>query len=187
MQTAFDHAKRLLASAAPLHHPHPHATLSLADTHVGAVLQQKTGGCWQPLAFFSHKLSPTEGRYSTFDRELLAAFQAVKHFRFFLEGRPFTLFTDHKPLVAAISKNRTPFSSRQQRHLSFLSEFTTNFVHLPGKENIVFPARPPCRPLTSHPHPPCQLTPQRLFLSFPYLSPISPSPKLRPHAHPSLT
>jgi hypothetical protein len=132
MQTAFDHAKILLASATPLHHSHPHATLSLAtdasDTHVGAVLQQKTGGCWQPLAFFSHKLSPTEGRYSTFDRELLAAFQAVKHFRFFLEGRPFTLFTDHKPIVAAISKNKTPFSSHQQCHLSFLSEFTTNFL-----------------------------------------------------------
>ncbi len=58
MQAAFDHAKSLLASAAPLHHPHPHATLSFAtdasDTHVGPVLQQTTGGCWQPLAFFSH-------------------------------------------------------------------------------------------------------------------------------------
>ncbi len=141
MQFAFDHAKALLASTVPLQHPHPYATLSLAtdasDSHVGTVLQQKTDGCWLLLAFFSHKLSPTESRYSTFDRELLAAFQAVKNFRFFLEGRPFTLFTNHKPLVAAISKSKTPFSSRQQRHLSFLSEFTTNFVHLLGKENIV--------------------------------------------------
>jgi cleavage and polyadenylation specificity factor subunit 1 len=48
-------------------------------------------------------------RYSTFDRELLTAFSAVKHFLFFLEGRPFTLFTDHKPLVFAISKAKTPF------------------------------------------------------------------------------
>jgi hypothetical protein len=152
MQIAFDHAKALLVSAVPLQHPHPHATLSLAtdasDTHVGAVLQQKTDGCWLPLAFLSHKLSPTESRYSTFDHELLSAFQAVKHFRFFLEGRPFTLFTDHKPLVAAISKSKTPFSSRQQRHLSFLSKFTTNFVHLPGKENIVADvlSRPPTLP-----------------------------------------
>jgi hypothetical protein len=84
----------------------------------------------------------------TFDRGLLAAFQAVKHFRFFLEGRPFKLFTDHKLLVAAISKSKTPFSSRQRRHLSFLSEFTTNFVHLPGKENIVADrlSRPPTSP-----------------------------------------
>ncbi len=73
----------------------------------------------------------------TFDRELLAAFLSVKHFRFFLEGRPFTLFTDHKPLLAAISKQSIPFSSRQQRHLSFLSKFNASFQHLPGHKNVV--------------------------------------------------
>jgi hypothetical protein len=61
------------------------------------------------LAFFSHKLSPTESRYSTFNRELLAAFQAVKHFGFFLEGCPFTLFTDHKTLVACHFEKQNPF------------------------------------------------------------------------------
>jgi len=129
MLAAFAAAKALLATAVPLHHHHPSAALSLAtdasDSHVGAVLQQRSHGCWQPLAFFSHKLSPTEARYSTFDRELLAAFLAVKHFHFLLEGRHVILFSDHKPLVAAISKEKTPFSSRQQRQLSFLSEFTT--------------------------------------------------------------
>jgi hypothetical protein len=153
MDSSFQTAKSLLASAVPLHHPNPSAILSLAtdasDSHVGAVLQQRARGSWQPLAFFSHKLSPTESRYSTFDRELLAAYLAVRHFRFFLEGRFFTLFTDHKPLVTAISKAGTPFSSRQQRHLSFLSKFTTNFVHLPGPQNIVADAlsRPSSSPL----------------------------------------
>ncbi len=127
----------------------------------------------------THKLSPTEGRFSTFDRELLAAFQAVKHFRFFLESRSFTLFTDHKPLVAAISKNKTPFSSCQQRHLSFLSEFTTNFVRLPGKENIVADclSRPPTLPPTyATPPPPLPINataPVTLFplpLSYPAIA-----------------
>jgi hypothetical protein len=106
----------MMYCALPLKHPDPTAPLSLAtdasNSHVGAVLQQKTNGSWQPLSFFSKKLSATETRYSTFDRKLLAAFLSVKHFRFFLEGRPFTLFTDHKPLLAAISKQSTPFSSR---------------------------------------------------------------------------
>ncbi len=57
--------------------------LSLAtdtsDTHVGGVLQQLTGGRWQPLAFYSKKLLGLGTRYSTFDRELLAAFSAVRH------------------------------------------------------------------------------------------------------------
>jgi hypothetical protein len=117
MDSAFQTAKSLLASALPLHHPIPSAILSLAtdasDSHVGAVLQQKARGSWQPLAFFSHKLSPSETQYSTFDRELLGAYLAVRHFQFFLEGRLFTLFMDHKPLVTAISKAGTPFSSRQ--------------------------------------------------------------------------
>jgi hypothetical protein len=87
------------------------------------------------IGFLFQKLSTTEMRYSTFDRELIV-FSAVKHFWFFLEGRPFTLFTDHKPLVSEISKAKTPFSSRQQRQWSFLSEFTTTFVHLPGHQNV---------------------------------------------------
>ena len=54
-----------------------------------------------------------------------------------LEGRSFTLFTDHKPLTFAISRTSPPWSARQQRHLSFISEFTSNIVHLPGAENCV--------------------------------------------------
>jgi len=107
MQAAFLSAKQALASATPLFHPDPSAKLSLAtdasDSHVGAVLQQRHASGWQPLAFFSKKLSPTESRYSTFDRELLAVYLSVRHFRFLLEGRPFTVFSDHKPLVAAIA------------------------------------------------------------------------------------
>jgi hypothetical protein len=46
---------------------------------------------WQPLGFFSRKLTDTESRYSTFDRELLAAQTAIKHFRHFCEGHLFQL------------------------------------------------------------------------------------------------
>jgi hypothetical protein len=87
-------------------HPAPNAVLSLAtdasDTHFGGVLQQLNGGSWQPLAFYSKKLSGVGTRYSTFDRELLAAFSAVRHFRFLLEGRQFRLLINHKPLVTSL-------------------------------------------------------------------------------------
>jgi hypothetical protein len=87
-------------------HPAPNAVLSLAtdasDTHVGGVLQQLNGGSWQPLEFYSKKLSGVGTRYSTFDRELLAAFSAVRHFRFLLEGRQFRLLINHKPLVTSL-------------------------------------------------------------------------------------
>jgi hypothetical protein len=141
MQSAFDTAKQLLLQATPLHFPDPHATIAVAsdasDTQVGAVFHQLTPQGWKPLAFFSAKLTPAQQKYSTFDRELLAAYLAIRHFRFLLEGRYFQLHTDHKPLVAAIHRRSPPWSARQQRQLAYISEFTTDFRHIPGQQNIV--------------------------------------------------
>jgi hypothetical protein len=58
----------------------------------------------------------TESRYSTFDRELLVAHATIKHFPHFCEGRAFQHWTDHKPLVTAISRVSAPISPRQQHH-----------------------------------------------------------------------
>jgi len=141
MEAAFHAAKAALAAAMPLDHPIPAADVSLAvdasATHVGAVLQQRCGRGWRPLSFFSRKLSTAEMKYSAFDRELLAAFAAVRHFRFWCEGRNFTLFTDHKPLTTAIHRVSVPWTARQQRQLAFLAEFDATWVHLPGADNVV--------------------------------------------------
>ncbi len=95
METAFAAAKAALITAVPLAHPLPRAVLALAtdasNTHVGAVLQQQVCQYWQPLGFFSKKLSKTDVNYSTFDRELLTAMSSIKHFRLRLEGCPFRL------------------------------------------------------------------------------------------------
>jgi hypothetical protein len=154
-EAAFVAAKAALVAAVPLCHPAPNAVLSLSvdasDSHVGGVLQQQVGKGWKPLAFFSKKLAPAEVKYSTFDRELLAAYATIRHFRFLLEGRQFRLMTDHKPLVAAMVRVTPPQSARQQRHLAYISEFTTDLRHTPGSENVVADAlsRPPTVLLSS--------------------------------------
>ena len=109
----------------------------MPQTQVGGVLQQPTTRGWQPLAFFSQKLTVTEVKYSTFDRKLLAAYSAIRHFRFLLEGHQFCLLTDHKPLVTAMVRVSPPWSACQQRHLAYISEFTTDIRHTPGTENVV--------------------------------------------------
>ena len=100
-----------------------------------------------------------------------------------LKGRDFTIFTDHKPL---------PWSACQQRHLSYLAEFTSTVVQVPGLENVlavtlyssvssfalVYPSTPP--PCSVKPGisgfdisllPPWQLT-------FPFVSEMKSSPSL---------
>jgi hypothetical protein len=100
-------------------------------------MQQKLGVHWRPLGLFSCKLTDTESRYSSFDRDLLAAFTAIGHFRRFCEGRSFQLWTDHKPLVTALSLVSVPILPRQQHHLAFASEFNVQMLYLPGLKNVV--------------------------------------------------
>ena len=140
MTSAFESAKSALSNATLLTHPQPYATLALStdasDIGLGAVLEQLNGNAWQPLSFFSRQLTAAEKKYSAFDRELLALFAAVRHFRHILEGRSFQVFTDHKPLVDALHKRSDPWTGRQQRQLSFVSEFNLEIHHISGKINV---------------------------------------------------
>ena len=88
---------------------------------VGAALHQMIGPNAVPIGFFSKKLSQAQTKYSAFDRELLAAYLAVLHFRHQIECRHVVLMTDHKPLCSAFSSLKPAKSDRQQRHLALLN------------------------------------------------------------------
>ena len=120
MKTAFTNSKEALCNMATLAHPDQAAEVFLAveasDSHVGAVLQQQTrGGGPKPLGFFSKKLDPAQQNYSAFNRELLAHYLGVRHFRNHLEGRKFYIETDHKPLTFALHRVSEPWSACQTR------------------------------------------------------------------------
>ena len=94
MLEAFEGSKQQMVQATHLAHPGKKARLALSvdasGTHVGAALQQEvSSGSLQPLGFFSRKLNTAEQKYSAFDRELLAVYAAIRHFRSALEGRRF--------------------------------------------------------------------------------------------------
>ncbi|XP_055497644.1 uncharacterized protein LOC129700884 [Leucoraja erinacea] len=132
----FDGAKEALAKATLLVHPQATASTALiveaSDTAVGGVLEQLIDGRWQLLAYFSRHLRPPERSYSAFDL-------AVWNVRYFLEGMPFTAFTDPKPDIC-LSQGVPP----GLRHLPIVSEFTTDVQHVVGKLNLVADA--PSRP-----------------------------------------
>ncbi len=75
----------------------------------------------------------------------MAAFATIQHFQELLECRSFQLWTDHKPLVAALESATTPKPPRRQRQMAYISEFTTDVVHTPGTSNVVADllSRPP--------------------------------------------
>ena len=54
-----------------------------------------------------------------------------------MEGRQITLFSDHKPSTHSLFRVSPPWLARQQRQLSFISEFTSSIQHVPGPENVV--------------------------------------------------
>lgn len=140
-EMAFEKCKSQLANASMLAYPKENVELSLhvdaSDTCVGAVLNQLVNGCMEPLGFYSKKLNSAQRKYSTYDRELTAIFQAVRHFRFMLEGRSFCVYSDHRPLQFALKQNSEKASPRQARYLDFIAQFTSDIRYVKGSENVV--------------------------------------------------
>ena len=134
---AFETCKESLAEATLLAHTNSGATLAIFSDASDHALKQFVDGAWQPLDFFSKKLSLAESTYGAYDCELLAVYLAVKYFRHMVEGRSFTVYTDHKPITYAFRKKNQQCSPRQFRLLDFISEFTTDILHIFGEDNIV--------------------------------------------------
>ena len=140
-EQSFKAMKEALAAAAMLRHPRPNAHLAITSDAskiaIGAVLEQRGPLGWEPLAFFSKKLQKHQRDWPPFDRELLAAFQSIRHFRHMVEGRTFTLYTDHESLIPALHKKTDPLTARQTYQLSNIAEHTTDIRYLEGKANTV--------------------------------------------------
>lgn len=141
LEEAFTASKKNLADATLLVHPHPNAKLGLftdASGHsVGACLKQFVEGQWQPLAFFSQKLTPKQREWPPYYRELHAVHAAIQHFRHMLEAQVFTIYTDHKPLIYAFQQKKEKLPPVQVNQLSFIAQFSTDIQYIQGTENVV--------------------------------------------------
>ena len=73
-EEAFSRTKQELVNASLLSHPSSQTKARLltdaSDMGMGATLEQKLCNIWNPLAFFSRKFSPTQRKYSAYNREL---------------------------------------------------------------------------------------------------------------------
>lgn len=82
-------------------------------------------------------MTERERKYSIFSRELLAAFEAVRYFKYFIIGSGFYLLSDNKAQVQAFLKPTERDNPRETRQLLYLSQFTTDMRHISGADTLI--------------------------------------------------
>ena len=136
-QHAFHTLKHQLCSAPVLAYPDFDRPFLLqtdaSDVGLGAILAQHDGnGQERVIAYASYTLSPREQNYSTMEKEALAVVFAVKHFRFYLLGKRFSVITDNNALRWLHSLEP---KGRIALWIMDLQEFEFDIQHRPGKSN----------------------------------------------------
>lgn len=105
---------------------------------LGAVLSQVADGESRIIAFASRSIRGAEERYSVIEREALAVFWAIHHFKFYLWGLPIVVRTDHRPLCQVFTcREIDNLSPRIKCWIEGLSEFNFVTEYVPGSKNIV--------------------------------------------------
>ena len=66
-----------------------------SDFGIGGVLFQVVCAIWQPIAFISKSLTPTQIRWSTIQKEAYAIFYCCTQLDYLIRDRTFTIHTDH--------------------------------------------------------------------------------------------
>ena len=103
-EEAFQQAKQKLVSTPVLAHFDLNLPVRLAADAsaygIGAVISHEfPDGSEHPIAYASRTLTPAERNYAQLEKEALALVFGVSKFHQYLYGKPFTLITDHKPLL----------------------------------------------------------------------------------------
>ncbi|GBG62056.1 hypothetical protein CBR_g28533 [Chara braunii] len=73
-------------------------TTDASQYGIGAVLQQDDGNGYRPVEFMSARMPSEKVATSTYERELYALRQALDHWKHYLLGRHFKVYSDHETL-----------------------------------------------------------------------------------------
>jgi hypothetical protein len=137
---SFVNIKRILQAAPVLSFPdfqlHFFVATDASTTGIAAMLfQEPKPGDRRYIAFIARALRDAERNYSATKLELLAIVFALERLRYYLWGRHFTLYTDHKPLSFLFSQRTT--NRMMETWFDILMEFRFDIIHLPGLQNFL--------------------------------------------------
>ena len=150
-ERSFTALKAALATEPVLTLPVPDARFIVdtdaSDRALGAVLSQVQHGEERVIAYHSKTFNPTQTRYCTTKKELLAIRSALDHWSHHLLHGRFLLRSDHKSL--SWLSTMTASDPAVLRWASYVQLFDYQFQHRPGKQHANADA------LSRGPHTPC--------------------------------
>ena len=134
-ETALTTLKLELSKATTLAYFNPNTPVEIytdgSPVGVSAVLTQEG----RIIQFASRALTQTEQRYSQTEREALAITWACEYFHIYIFGAPFSVYTDHKPLISMFNNPRAQVSARIERWIMRMQPYEVTVQYRPGNDN----------------------------------------------------
>ena len=140
-QKAFEQIKKKLTQAPTMaYFDTEKRSLLIVDgspTGLCAILGQreKSGNSYRIISYASRALSPVESRYSQTDIEGLSLVWGIEHFRLFLLGSEFDVYTDHKALESIFNNPRSKPPARIERWMLRLQPYNFHVIYKKGTVN----------------------------------------------------
>ncbi|GBG71513.1 hypothetical protein CBR_g8930 [Chara braunii] len=110
-------------------------TTNASQYGIGAVLQQDDDNGYRPVEFMSGRMPSEKVATSTYERELYALRQALEHWKHYLLGRHFKVYSDHETLRWL--KTRAKITPKLTRWAAEIDQYDFELKPVKGKYIVV--------------------------------------------------
>ncbi|GBG78411.1 hypothetical protein CBR_g26439 [Chara braunii] len=110
-------------------------TTDASQYGIGVVLQQDDGNGYRPVEFMSTRMPSKKVATSTYERELYALRQALEHWKHYLLGRHFKVYSDHETLRWL--KTQAKMTPKLTRWAAEIDQYIFELKPVKGKYNVV--------------------------------------------------
>ncbi|GBG76173.1 hypothetical protein CBR_g21922 [Chara braunii] len=110
-------------------------TTDASQYDIGAVLQQDDGNGYRPIEFMSARMPSEKVATSTYERGLYALRQALDHWKHYLLGRHFRVYSDHETLRWL--KTQAKMTPKLTRWAAEIDQYDFELKPVKGKYNVV--------------------------------------------------